>query len=73
MKMNTDLLNKLVTLLLVIGGLNLGIAQVTDTNVLGKIFTNTDVLGVVYVVIGVAALLGLYDLADDTFLARCNK
>lgn len=72
MKMNTDLLNKLVTLLLVIGGLNLGIAQVTDTNVLGKIFTNTDVLGVVYVVIGVAALLGLYHLLDDTMHHRTH-
>ena len=66
MKMNTDLLNKLVTLLLVIGGLNLGVAQVTDTNILEKLFTSSTVLGVVYVVIGLAALLGLYHLLDDT-------
>ena len=66
MKINSDMLNKLVTLLLVIGGLNLGITQVTKTNVLGKLFTNSTAIGVVYVVIGVAALIGLYHLLDDT-------
>lgn len=66
MKMTTEKLNKLGTLLLVIGGLNLGIAQVTDTNILEKLITNSTAIGVVYVVIGVAGLLGLYHFLDDT-------
>ena len=65
--MKTDLINKLVMLFLVVGGLNLGIAQVSDTNVIERLLgTGSTVTGVVYVVMGVAALLGLYYLIDDT-------
>ncbi len=66
MKMTSGMLNKIATLLLAIGGLNLGIAQVTDTNLLEKLITNSTAIGVVYVVIGVAGLLGLYHFLDDT-------
>ncbi|MBP9115248.1 MAG: DUF378 domain-containing protein [Acidimicrobiia bacterium] len=65
--MKTDMLNKLVTLLLVIGGLNVGITQVTKTNYLEKLLGGgTTLPGVLYVIIGVAALLGLYHLLDET-------
>lgn len=65
--MKTILLDKIVPLLLVLGGLTLGLTQVFDfnpiTKVLGDGSTGT---GVVLTVIGVAALVGLYRFLDDT-------
>ncbi|HMS24633.1 MAG TPA: DUF378 domain-containing protein [Acidimicrobiia bacterium] len=64
--MNTNLLNKFVTLLLVIGGLNWGIVQLFGTNPVEEIFGTGTGSGVIYVIVGVAALFGLYHLLDDT-------
>lgn len=65
--MKTMLLNKIVPLLLILGGLTLGLTEVFDFNPITKVFgTGTTVTGVVYIVVGVAALVGLYHFLDDT-------
>lgn len=65
--MKTMLLDKIVPLLLVLGGITLGLTQLFDFNpietVLGDGTTGT---GVVYTIVGVAALVGLYRLIDET-------
>ncbi len=65
--MKTMLLNKIVPLLLILGGLTLGLTEVFDFNPITRVFgTDTTVTGVAYIVVGVAALIGLYHFLDDT-------
>lgn len=49
----------LAFILMVIGGLNWGVVGLFDTNVLAEVFGTGTLVDVVYVVIGVAALLSL--------------
>lgn len=66
-EMKALLLDKIVPLLLILGGLTLGLTQVFDFNPVTKVFgTGTTVTGVVYIIVGVAALLSLYHFIDDT-------
>lgn len=53
-------------LLLVVGGLNWGLVEVFDFNVVEEIFgTGTTLTGIVYILVGVAGLLGLYHMVTD--------
>lgn len=66
-QMNTKTLNSIVYFLLVVGGLTIGLSQVFGSNLVTNIFgTGTGATSTVYVLIGVAGLLGLYHLIDDT-------
>ena len=64
--MKAILLDKIVPLLLVVAGLTLGLTQVFDFNpieeFLGSGSTGT---GIVYILVGVASLVGLYHFLDD--------
>jgi len=59
MKMN--MLGKLTYTLLVVGGLNWACIGFFNYNVVGKVFSN-DVARVIYAVVGLAALYGLYQI-----------
>ena len=64
--MKTTLLKTIPMLLLVVGGINWGLVQVFDLNVVEKIFgTDTTLTGIVYILVGVAGLLGLYHMIED--------
>ncbi|MFN8016085.1 MAG: DUF378 domain-containing protein [Acidimicrobiia bacterium] len=64
--MKAMLLDKIVPLLLVLGGLTLGLSQVFDFNPIEKVLgAGTTGTGIVYIVFGVAGLIGLYHLTDD--------
>lgn len=66
-EMKTTLVKTLVTLLLIIGGLTVGLTQLFDFNPVEKVFgTDTTVTGVVYILVGVSALLTLYTFITDT-------
>ena len=65
--MKAILLDKIVPLLLVVGGLNLGVSQIFYFNPIEEVLgSGTTVTGVVYILVGVSALLGLYHFLDDT-------
>ena len=65
--MNTKTLNGIVYFLLVLGALNWGLMQVFKTNLITNIFgVGTGATTTVYVIVGIAGLLGLYHLVDDT-------
>jgi uncharacterized membrane protein YuzA (DUF378 family) len=54
----------IAVILLIIGGLNIGFAGVFGFNILGGIFGNVPaLLRVIYVLIGLSALWGIYLLA----------
>lgn len=62
-----DLMKKLeplALLLVIIGGLNWGIVALFDTNVVTEIFSNSTVVDVIYVAVGVAALMFVPKLLD---------
>ncbi|MGH7158014.1 MAG: DUF378 domain-containing protein [Candidatus Saccharimonadales bacterium] len=59
--MNT--LNKVVYVLLIVGGLNWGMVGMFDINVIGNIFSQ-DLSRLIYSFVGVAALVGVYKLAS---------
>lgn len=61
MKMN--MLSKTAYTLLVIGGLNWALIGFFDYNLVGKVFS-ADVARVIYSVVGVAALYGLFEIAS---------
>lgn len=64
--MKTLLLDKIVPLLLILGGLTLGLTEVFDFNPIETVFGDgTSGTGVVLIVIGVAAVVGLYHFLDD--------
>ena len=65
--MKTILLDKIVPLLLVLGGLTLGLTALFDFNPIEKVLGDgTTGTTVVYIGVGVAALLALYHFLDDT-------
>lgn len=65
--MKTMLLSKIVPLLLILGGLTLGLTQLFHFNPITKVFgTGTTGTSVVYIVVGVAAVIGLVHFVDDT-------
>jgi uncharacterized membrane protein YuzA (DUF378 family) len=65
--MKTLITKTIVPLLLVIGGLTLGLGQVFDINPVEEVLgTDTTVTGVIYILIGVAALVTLYTFVMDT-------
>ncbi len=57
-----NIVNKIVYILLIIGGLNWGIMGFFDYNVIDGIFS-TEVSRIIYGAVGIAALFGLYALA----------
>lgn len=61
MKMNV--FDKVAYTLLVIGGLNWALIGFFNYNLIGKVFSN-DVARIIYSVVGVAALYGLYQIAS---------
>ena len=61
MKMN--IFSKTAYALLVIGGLNWALIGFFNYNLVGKIFS-IDVARIIYSVVGVAALYGLYQIAS---------
>lgn len=56
--------SKFVYILLIIGGLNMGIVGFFDTNLISDIFSE-EVTRIIYSLIGVAALAGLYKVASN--------
>jgi uncharacterized membrane protein YuzA (DUF378 family) len=61
MKMN--IFSKTAYILLVIGGLNWALIGFFNYNLVGKVFS-IDVARIIYSVVGVAALYGLYEIAS---------
>ena len=57
-------------LLLIIGALNWAIIALFDTNVLAEIFGTGTLLDVVYVIVGVAALVFVPRLLDEMHIGR---
>jgi|GEM_PF-6395358 len=65
--MKAILLDKIVPLLLVLGGLNVGISQVFDFNPIEEVLgSGTTGTGIFYVLVGISALVGLYHFMDTT-------
>jgi hypothetical protein len=60
MKMNT--LNKVTYTLLVIGGLNWALVGFFNYNLISKIFS-IDVARIIYSIVGIAALYGVFTIA----------
>jgi uncharacterized membrane protein YuzA (DUF378 family) len=58
-----DKLHKIAYVLLVVGGLNWGMIGFFDINVISNIFSN-DLSRIIYSFVGVAALVGLYSVAN---------
>lgn len=58
-----DKLHKIAYILLVVGGLNWGMIGFFDINVISNIFSN-DLSRIIYSFVGVAALVGLYSVAN---------
>jgi uncharacterized membrane protein YuzA (DUF378 family) len=56
-------LGRIALLLLIIGGLNLGLAPLIDKFFIADLFDNKDVTDIVYIVIGIAALVSIPGLA----------
>ncbi len=58
-------LEPLALLLMIVGGLNWGIVALFDTNVIAEIFGSGTVTDVVYVLVGLSALVFLPRLLDE--------
>ncbi len=72
--MKAILLDKIVPLLLVLGGLNIGLAHVFDFNPIEKVLgSGTTLTGIVYILVGVSALFGLYHLLDETMHPKATS
>ena len=61
--MTTNIVGKAAYVLLVIGGLNWAFVGFFNYNVVGKIFSS-DVARIIYSVVGIAALYGVFTLAN---------
>ncbi len=64
MTMNSISFAKIAALLVVLGALNWGLIGAFDYNVIDAVFSGV-ALKVVYVLIGLAALMGVISLADE--------
>lgn len=61
--MKTNLLDKIATLLLIIGGFNWGLVGWLDYNLVDSLFGVGSVISrVVYAIVGMAALYGIYTM-----------
>ena len=61
--MKTNLLDKIATLLLIIGGFNWGLVGWLDYNLVDSLFGVGSIISrVVYAIVGVAALFGIYTM-----------
>lgn len=61
--MKTNLLDKIATLLLIIGGFNWGLVGWLDYNLVDSLFGAGSVISrVIYAIVGMAALYGIYTM-----------
>ncbi len=64
-KMKTNAVDKVAYLLLVVGGLNWGLVGVFEWNLVTKLFgVDSGLTRVVYALVGVAAVYGLYSIVS---------